>query len=272
MVPIRQAVEPFIQETVPGFQLRYTDPVGQAPGSGSGIKMLLNGQLSFSESSRPIKLEEYEAAQQRGFELAQVSVAIDGIAIAVNPILNLEGITVEQLSDIYQGRITNWSQLGGPDLKIQPFSRAPEAGGTPEFFVENVLDGNPFDKSISIVRDTTTGLREVAKSPGGIYYASAPEVVPQCRVQTLSLASTEGEPFVSPYQDPLVDSANCPEERNQLNAKAFRNSTYPLTRQLFVIIKKNDAAEEEAGRAYADILLSPEGQALIEEAGFIPIR
>ncbi|MEL6383089.1 MAG: PstS family phosphate ABC transporter substrate-binding protein [Cyanobacteria bacterium J06626_18] len=272
MVPIRQMMEPYIQKTRLGFQLRYTNPVGQAPGSGSGIKMLLDGQLAFSESSRPLKPEEYDAAKQRGFELEQIAVAIDGIAIAVNPHLAIEGISIQQLSDIYQGRITNWSEVGGPNLEIQPFSRSPEAGGTPEFFVENVLDANPLDKSVAIVVDTTTGLRKVAMSPGGIYYASAPEVVPQCIVQTLPLAKTDGDPFVSPFLPPLVNSTNCPEQRNQLNAAAFRAGTYPLTRQLFVVVKKNGAAEEEAGQAYADILLSPEGQALIEEAGFISIR
>ena len=272
MVPIRQVMEPFIRTTFPDFQPRYTAPINQAPGSGNGIKMLLDGQLAFSESSRPIKPKEYEAAEQRGFELEQIAVAIDGIAIAVNPSLAIEGLTLEQLSDIYQGRITNWSEVGGPNLAIQPFSRAPEAGGTPEFFITNVLNENPLDQSVEIVFDTTTGLRKVATSPGGIYYASAPEVVPQCMVQTLPLANTDEEPFVPAFQSPMVDPANCPDQRNRLNVEAFREGTYPLTRQLFVIVKKNGAEEEDAGRTYADILLSPEGQALIKTAGFISIR
>ncbi|MEM9005135.1 MAG: substrate-binding domain-containing protein, partial [Cyanobacteria bacterium P01_F01_bin.86] len=197
---------------------------------------------------------------------------IDGIAIAVHPSLAIEGLTLAQLSDIYQGRITNWSEVGGPNLAIQPFSRSPEAAGTPEFFVSNVLNENPLDERVEIVFDTTTALRKVATSLGGIYYASAPEVVPQCIVQTLPLANADGAPFVPAFKSPAVDPANCPEQRNQLNAKAFREGTYPLTRQLFVIIKKNGADEEAAGQAYADILLSFEGQALIKKAGFISIR
>jgi phosphate transport system substrate-binding protein len=280
MVPIRQVIEPFIEESAAnfqqrsrarGFQLRYTDPVGKAPGSGSGIEMLLEGQLSFSESSRPLKVEEYEAARQRGFELEQIAVAIDGIAIAVDPNLDIDGLTIEQLGDIYTGRVTNWSQVGGPDLEIIPFSKSPEVGGTAEFFIENVMDGDSFHTQVEFIDTTTAGLREVADTPGGIYYVSAPEVVEQCTVRTLPLAKGGGS-FIPPYQPPFVSPGRCPEERNQLNAEAFREGTYPLTRQLFVIVKQNGEDEEVAGRAYADILRSDEGQALIEEAGFIGIR
>ena len=83
--PIRKDVDPAIQTVWPGFQLRYTSPTIGAAGSGTGIKMLLNNQLAFAQSSRSIKNEEYQQASQRGLTLKEIPVAIDGIAIAVNP-------------------------------------------------------------------------------------------------------------------------------------------------------------------------------------------
>lgn len=272
MLPIRTVLEPALQETFPEFELRYTNPAGKAPGSGSGIDMLLKGQLSFSESSRPIKLKEHEAARQRGFSLEQIPVAIDGIAIAVNLELELEGLTVEQLRDIYLGRITNWAEVDGPDLTIRPLSRSVASGGTPEFFSETVLDGSDFDSRVEIVETTTQGLREIATSPGGIYYASAPEVVPQCLVKTVPLAMDQETPMIAPYQTPFAAIESCPEQRNQPNKQAFREGAYPLTRRLFVIVKKDASVDEAAGQAYSDILLTAEGQALIEQVGFVSIR
>ena len=118
--PIRQRVDSAIQTVAPQFRLRYTDPATGAPGSGTGIKMLLNNQLAFSQSSRPLKQEEYNQAQQRGFTLKEIPVAIDGIAVAVNPDLQIPGLTITQLKDIYTGKITNWNQVGGADLPIIP--------------------------------------------------------------------------------------------------------------------------------------------------------
>ncbi|MGF1521984.1 MAG: PstS family phosphate ABC transporter substrate-binding protein [Leptolyngbyaceae cyanobacterium] len=272
MEPIRQVMEPHIQKIIPNFQLRYTDPIGKAPSSTSGIQMLLDGRLAFSESARPIQPEEYEAAQQQGFKLEQIAVAVDGVAIAVNPELPIEGLTLAELSGIYQGRITNWSEVGGPDLEIQPLSRSPLLSSTAGFFAKNVLAGTPLGNNVAIVRDTRTALRKVMDSPGAIYYASAPDVVPQCAIKPLPLAMDDEHSFILPYEPPLVETADCYGQRNQLNVEAFRTGTYPLTRQLFVVVKKNGTAEEEAGRAYADILLTPEGQALIETAGFIRIN
>ncbi|MFB2771784.1 PstS family phosphate ABC transporter substrate-binding protein, partial [Pelatocladus sp. BLCC-F211] len=201
--PIRKNLDTAIQTVFPQFQLRYTDPTIGAPGSGSGIKMLLDNQLAFSQSSRPVKDEEYQKAQQRGFKLKEIPVAIDGIAIAVNPNLNVPGLTVNQLKDIYIGKITNWQQVGGPNLEIKPYSRRLEEGGTVEFFDENVLEGKKFGANVQFIPTTTEALKEVAKNPGGMYYASAPEVVGQCSVKPLSLGKT-ADKFIPPYKEPFI--------------------------------------------------------------------
>lgn len=272
MVPIRQAVDPLIRNIFPEFRLRYVNPIEGTPNSTVGIAMLLAGELSFSDSSRSIKPEEYEIADKLGFELQQLPVAIDGIAIAVNPGIDIEGLTLDQLRGIFLGEITNWSELDGPNLAIQPFSMLPSTSGTANFFVKRVLDDQPLSNRVEVVDETTAVLRQVASIPGSIYYVSAPLAVPQCSVKTLPVATAEGRPFVTPYQTPVVDPANCPEQRNQINKDAFRNGTYPLTRRLFVVSKKGESEDAAAGQAYGDILLSKEGQSRIEEAGFVNIR
>ncbi|CCI03627.1 PstS family phosphate ABC transporter substrate-binding protein [Microcystis aeruginosa] len=269
--PIRKEVDFIIQQVWPKFRLVYTEPTAGTPGTGSGIRMLIENQLAFSQASRSLKDEEIQRAQQRGLTLKEVPVAIDGIAIAVHPDLPVSGLTITQLKDIYTGKIRNWRQVGGPNLAIIPYSRRKEDGGTVEFFIDQVLEKADFGDNIQYVYSTTPALRKVSQNPGGIYYASAPEVVPQCGIKTLPLGKSENK-LVAPYQEPSIPSSQCPQKRNQLNELAFQKGEYPITRRLFVIIKQNGQLDEQAGEAYADLLLTDQGQELIEKAGFVPLR
>jgi phosphate transport system substrate-binding protein len=264
-------VDSAIQAARPEFRLRYVDPIGSAPGSGTGIRMVIRDELAFSQSSRPISDLESQQAAQRGFQLKQVPVAIDGLAVAVNPTLNLPGLTIDQLAAIYSGQVTNWREVGGSDLPIRPFTRSATSGGTTELFVEEILKGKSFGAAVQTVSTTTEALRRLAENPGGIYFASAPEVVPQCTVKALPLGRKTGE-WVAPYQEPLVFPGQCPSQRNQLNIAAFQSGQYPLTRNLYVIIKQNNRNEQQAGEAYANFLLTSQGQDLIAKAGFVRIR
>lgn len=273
--PIRGQIDPVIQSVWSGYQLRYTNPpLGETPGSASGIRMLLDNQLTFAQSSRSLNPQEYQEAEQRGFTLREIPVALEGIAIAVNPNLNLPGLTLDQLRDIYTGQITNWSQVGGPNLPITPYSRRVNDGGTVEFFVANILGGQNFGSNISFIDTTTQALREVSTNPGGIYYASAPEIVGQCTVKPLPLGARSGDSFVAPYVEPLIVGSQCggSAERTQLNSNAFQTGAYPITRRLFVVVKQNGQIDQQAGEAYANLLLTDQGQALIEESGFVRIR
>lgn len=269
--PIRKEVDSAIKTVLPKYQLTYSDPISGAPGSGTGIKMLLDNQLAFSQSSRSIKTEEYQSAEQKGFKLKEIPVAIDGIAVAVNPKLNISGLTIAQIKEIYTGKITNWNQLGGKDLAIIPYSRRLSDGGTIEFFYENVLEKEKFGTNVQFIPTTTEALRELAKNEGGIYYASAPEVVPQCTVKSLPIGRKPNE-FVAPYQEPLVSQDQCPQKVNKLNADTFQNGTYPITRSLFVIVKQNGQIDQQAGEKYADLVLTEQGQDLISKAGFVRIK
>ena len=268
--PIRGMIDPAIQQSHPGFELRYTNPIGTSPGSGPGIEMLLNRQLSFAQSSRPVNSAERQRAQSEGFTLKEVPVALEGIAIAVNPNLDIEGVTIEQLRDIYLGQVTNWSQLGGPSLPIVPVSR-PLEGGTVDFFVAGVLEGAVMPSNITIIDSTTEALRFINSTPGSIYYASAPEVVGQCGVKPIAIGLQDNQ-LVTPYTEPYVPPENCPNQRNQINTQAFRSGDYPLTRRLFVIVREDGQPDQQAGEAYANLLLTQQGQTLLNEAGFVSIR
>lgn len=270
--PIRVTVDQAIQTARPEFRLRYVNPTSGAASSSTGIKMLLDGQLSFAQSSRPLLDLEYNQAQQRNFKLQQIPVAIDGLAVAVNRHLNISGLTLAQLKSIYTGQIKNWSQVGGSNLPIVPISRPPNSGGTVELFVEQILINQGFASNVQFIPTTTEALRRLASNPGGIYFASAPEVVPQCTIKPLPIGNQAGQ-FVAPYQGALVSLSQCKSSQpNQVNVEAFQNGQYPITRNLFVIVKENNQAEEEAGIAYANLLLSKQGQELISKTGFVSIR
>ncbi|MDA0268681.1 MAG: substrate-binding domain-containing protein [Cyanobacteria bacterium] len=268
--PIRTTVDTAMQQAHPGFQLRYTDPIGVPAASGTGIEMLLNNQLSFAQSSRPLKPEERQRAEQQGYSLKEIPVAIEGLAIAVHPDLPISGVTLTQLQDIYLGRITNWSQVGGPNLAIVPISR-PAEGGTVEFFVNTVLAGSPLPGTVRNANTTTEALRLVSNTPGAIYYASAPEVVGQCTVKPIAVGR-QPDQMVLPYAEPYVPPAACPGQRNQINVEGLRSGDYPLTRRLFVIVRADGQTDQQAGEAYANLVLSGEGQQQLLQAGFVPIR
>ncbi|MDJ0714273.1 MAG: substrate-binding domain-containing protein [Prochloraceae cyanobacterium] len=266
---IREKVDPSIASVWPQFNLVYAEHPQIAPSSGVGVKMLLDDQLSFAQTSRPLKPSEYEQAEAKRYTLQQIPVAIDGIAFAVNPSLNIPGLTISQLKDIYTGKIVNWKEVGGPDLEILPFSKSPKTSGTAEFFVKNIVKSKEFGDSVKIVTNITQTLREISANRGAIFFASAPEIVYQCSIKPLPIGKIAGQ-YVAPYAEPLVPPSQCPSRRNSINSKAFQQAKYPLTRNLYVIIKENGSFEEEAGRAYVQLLLTEEGQKSIESAGFVP--
>jgi len=264
--PLRSAqIVQSIRQAHPGYNLLYREPpAGRNPGSGIGIEMLLEGQLSFAQSSRSLETAEFEEAQKRSFELEAIPIAIDGIAFYTHPQLPISGLTLSQIKDIFTGKITNWKEVNGPDLAITIFSRSLSDGGTPKFLQEEVLGKEKFSSAIQEVRDTTIGIQKVATTPGGIGYATASEVCNQPLVRSLSLAKEAIQPFV----------AAC--IGKQVNKSAFKDNSYPITRRLFIVIKRSNNQEnkidEQAGVAYVNLILSDEGQQLVEQAGFVPIR
>lgn len=269
-IQILQQVDPDIRSVCPEFKLRYVRPPVGESGSEIGIKMLLNDQIDFAVSSRRFKDEEYQGAKLKGFGIEEIPVAIDGIAIAVHPNLPVSGLTITQLKEILTGKITNWKQVGGPDLKITVYARKPSS--TFNFIQETVLQGQPLRQDIEVVLTITEGVKKVASDPGSIYLVSASYLVSQCIIKSLPVV-LQPDKLIPPDQKPLVPTAQCTDKhKNKSNLAAFHSGNYRLTRYLFVLVKQNGRSEQQAGEAYANILLSAKRQELIEKAGFLRIR
>ena len=265
--PIRDLINRQLQQTYPHFNLIYTRHPTLPNGSGTGIKMLLDGQISFAQSSRPIEDREYDKAIVRGKILKQVPVAIDGIAVVVNPSLEIDGLTIKQLEDIYTGKITKWSVLGGQDIDIVPYTR-PRQSGTTEFFYNNILKEHAFGKNVIFLGYPTLALKQIEDNLGGIFFVSVSEVIDNCKLKILPIARRPGSSFISLNRDQNL----CSLTTDRLNIEVLNNGEYPLVRRLFVIIEANSPVDEEVGEAYKDYLLSKSGQELISKSGFIPLR
>jgi ABC-type phosphate transport system substrate-binding protein len=249
-----------IQQAHPEFRLRYLEPITGNPGSTTSIAMLLNSQASFAGTARPLEDEEYEKAKARNLTLEQIPIAIDGITFYVHKAVPISGLSIDQLQAIYLGKVTNWKQLGGPDLPIAPVSFDPKLVSMLNFVLGDLKDQD-LGTNVQIVRDVTTAIRKVANTPGAIGYASASEVSRQQSVYALRIAKAHTQNYVRPILD-----------RNQINIEAFQRGTYPLTRRLFVVVRRDGTLDEQAGIAYTNLLLSDEGQRLIAEAGFVPLH
>lgn len=255
-----QAMRTAISQAYPDFRLRYTEPLDSKPGSTAGINMLLNSEISFAQSARPLEDEEYSKAKARNLVLEQIPVAIDGVAFYVHPKIPVSGLSIDQLQSIFLGKVTNWKQVGGPNLPIVPVSLDPKLVSMINLLLgDNKNQG--LGKNVQIVRDVTTAIRKVASTPGAIGYASASEVAKQQTIHPLDLARAGSKQYVKPILD-----------RNRINVEAFQDGSYPLTRRLFVVTRHDGTLDEQAGIAYTNLLLSSEGQQLIEKAGFVAIR
>ncbi|KAF3888728.1 MULTISPECIES: PstS family phosphate ABC transporter substrate-binding protein [Nostocales] len=252
-----QGLHQAINQLYPKFQIRYNEPTDNTPGSGAGIAMLLNGELSVALSTRALEEAEYSKARERNFSLQQVPVAIDGVGFYVHPNVSILGLSVNQLQDIYKGKITNWKDVGGPDLAIVPFRT--KAGNSFKMLLGSEAEN--VSPNIKFTRDFTETFRKVSSTPGAIGLGTATLIVGQKTIRPIAIASENSKNYV-----PLVVNGT------QLNTAAFLDGTYPLTRRIFVIIRRDKTPEEMAGVAYANLLLSKEGQKFVEKAGFVPIR
>lgn len=268
---IRDVVDRQIQQDIPNFRLAYTQDPIQSPSSGVGIQMLTEGRLSFAQASRPLTQEEVERATARGIRLKQIPVAYDAIVVVVHPISSLKGVTIPQLVGIYTGKVKNWREVGGDDLPIKPYLG--EAGGGSETTLKSFFAaGEDFAPAIERLRTPSQALQRVGGNDrGGIYMASSRTVLSQCSVKPLAIGR-DASALVAPYLGDLVPADRCPQQRNQLNPAVIAAGDYPLTRRLFVVAREDDSDDAKAGATYAEMLLTPEGQRLIQTAGFVPLR
>ncbi len=252
-----------LKRAQPQFQLNLVEPIDSVAYSSIEIEMLLAGEFDFVQSSLPIKNTDFLEAKEHGFTLEQIPIATEGIVFFVNPQVFIPGLSLSQVRDIFTGKIKNWKEVGGSDLEITPFSNSQQSRSTTEILNEKVLSGGELGPTVQKVKNSTESVDKVANTPGSIGYSSVSEVIGQKAVYPLPLSREAGQPFVPPYFDA---------DKTAVNKTAFANGSYPLARKLFVIIKRDGKLDEQAGLAYVNLLLTDEGQQLVEQVGFVPIR
>ena len=222
-------------------------------GSGTGIAAMINGTVSIANASRAMRPEEIAAARDNGIIPVEFVVARDAIAVVVNPSNPVDGLTFQQISDIYVGRITNWSQVGGQDRPIVLLSRESNSG-TYVHFLENVIRLGDKKSDLLFSPDTllmpsSEGISaEVHRNPNAIGYDGLGYVTPDQKVVGVARDAN------SPYVLPGVDTVN--------------DGSYPISRPLHMY-----TAGEPKGEigAYLDWILGA-GQALAPELGFVPLQ
>lgn len=215
-------------------------------GSGTGIAALINGTTDICQASRAMKDSEMEKLRDRyASPGVEITVARDALSVYVHPSNPLEEITVEQLKLIYTGKITNWKEVGGPDLKITAYSRE-NSSGTYVFFKEHVLAGADFTPRAQSLSGTAAIVNAVSKDKAGIGYGGAAYAK---RVKVLKVKPDASSPGVA------GDEAT------------VRSGKYPLARPLFFYLKGKPSGDL---KTFVDFVLSPEGQSVAVKVGYFP--
>jgi phosphate transport system substrate-binding protein len=223
-------------------------------GSGTGIAALISGTADLANASREMTTEEIAEAERNGFTPVQHVVARDAIAVVVHPSNPVAGLTVDQLSDIFTGQLTNWQQVGGEDRPIVLLSRESNSG-TYVYFLENVIRKGDAKAPIFFSPDTllmpsSEGISmETRQNQNAIGYDGLGYVTSDQKA--LAIARSVDEPFVEPDASTVVAG------------------TYPIARPLYIYSHGEPAG---AVKDYLDWITSSEGQRIVQQLGFVPLQ
>jgi len=227
----------------PGVTIQVT-----GGGSGTGIAALINGTTDIANSSRPMKKSEVEKLKARYATLGvEVPCAKDGLAVYLNESNPVFELTLQQIKDIYTGKITNWKEVGGNDAKIILYSRENNSG-TYVYFKDNVLKGADFASNAQTMPGTAAVVNAVGKDPNGIGYGGA--------------AYGKGIKFAKVKKD-----ASSP--GFEPNEKTVSSGEYPISRYLYMYTRSRPTG---AVKEYIDWILGPEGQEVVTKVGYFPVR
>jgi len=207
-----------------------------AGGSVVGINAVQAGRVDVGMASRDLKDSEMKAGMQ------QFPIAYDALAVIVNPKNPVRSLTVVQLRDIYLGKLTSWKELGGPDTRIRAVVRE-VSSGTRGAFDDLVLGGQA--PAVRSSAEVTAGEVEttVAGDPGAIGYVGFGNLRPD-----IAVVSVDG---VAP------------------SPEAVQSGSYKLRRPLILLL---GSLSRPLARTFVDFALSPEGQSLVAQDGWVPIR
>lgn len=204
-------------------------------GSGAGIQAVSEDRCDIGLSSRDLKEDEAETLEAK-------VVAIDGIAMVVNPENTVSDLTIDQIAKLYKGEITNWSEVGGADAPVVLIGRE-AASGTRDGF-ESITDTKDACAYAQELTSTGDVIQTVASNPNAIGYASLAAVK-----DTVKALKVEG---VSPTTETIQDGS------------------YKIQRDFNLVTKKGKELTG-AAKAFYDFATSKEADSLIEKAGAVPV-
>jgi phosphate transport system substrate-binding protein len=216
-------------------------------GSGVGISALVSGTTDIAQASRKMKMDEKLKIQESGKSLKETIIAYDALAVIVNPSNPVSQLTREQLESVFTGKVTNWKQVGGPDLKIIVYSRE-TSSGTYEFFKEHVMNKKNFASSALLMAATGAVVQSVSQTKGAIGYVGLAYV--EKEVKALKVSYDKGKSYVTP---------------NVANATSKK---YPITRPLYYYYLTSKAT---AIQPLISFITSSEGQKIVLAEGYVPL-
>lgn len=217
-------------------------------GSGVGFAALQNQSTDLCNASRKIKAKEMAACVVAfGAPPTEYKVAVDGLSVYVNEENKIKELGLEQLEQVFTGKIKNWKEVGGEDQPIVLISRE-NSSGTYEFFKEHVLKGKDFAAKAQTMPGTAAVLQAVAKDKNAIGYGGAAY---GAGAKHLLIKPSENEPGIEPT------------EENVLSQK------YPIWRYLYIYVNPN-LDKGDIG-AYLKWIRSDAGQKIVKEVGYYPL-
>lgn len=222
-------------------------------GSGTGLSSLISGTCGIAMSSRNIKPKEIELAEKKGIHPHEIRVALDGLAVVVNPDNPVGKLTMGQLADIFTGRITNWKDVGGKDAKIVILSREVNSG-THVYFKEHVLrKGDPagkeeFAPAALLLSSSQAIADEVAGNSSAIGYYGMGYI--SAKQKPVAIAKDAASPYIEPTIANVIDGA------------------YPISRPLLLY---TNGAPAGLIKKFVDFTLSKEGQEIVLATDFVPV-
>lgn len=223
-------------------------------GSGTGIASLISGTCNIAMTSREIKEKEINLAKQKGIDPYEIKAALDGIAVVVHPHNPVTKLTMNELSQIFTGKITNWKELGGEDKEIVILSREVNSG-THVYFKEHVLR-----------RNDPNSTEEFA--PSALLLPSSQAIADEV-AQNRAVIGYYGMGYISDKQKPIwvAKDKNC--EYIAPAIENVRNGKYPISRPLFLYTNGSPGGLVEK---FIDFVLSPEGQEIVLNTDFVPVK
>lgn len=222
-------------------------------GSGVGIASLLNGEIDIANSSRKMKDEENKQAKDKNLNVQEFILAVDGLAIIVHPTSQVTKLTLEDISNIFKGTITNWKEVGGKDEKITLYGRQ-STSGTHVFFRDSVVkdDYSPEMRNmegsqaiVDAVKTDTSGVGYV-----GVGYVKLKDGNPRSDIKIVAVSKDQQSKEITP-----------------LDKEAVKKGDYPISRLIYQYLPSTPKSGSELEK-FLRFEMSSEGQIIVEKAGF----